>query len=184
MNNDDVSDDDKKLFRHMMKDVKPLKASVKKEARDTPFQINTPTRRENNPLTELSIKTLYLSDYFTQSVQSESILTHNPHSIPSQQFKQLKAGKIPWEARLDLHGLDLELARESLSAFIQLQYQSSSRCLLIIHGKGGKRGEEPILKNLVNHWLKQFPQILAFHSAIPKDGGAGALYVLLKRLRS
>ncbi len=182
MNNDDVSDDDKKLFRTMMQGVRPLKSSPKIAEGEgkTPRTI---TRRENRAVPELKIETPYLSDYYAETVQSESILSYNPKVIPSQQFKQLRNGMIPWEARLDLHGLKPELARESISRFIQLNYTNSHRCVLIIHGKGGKRGEEPVLKNMVHHWLKQFTEVLAFHSAIPKDGGAGALYVLLKRLR-
>lgn len=182
MNNDDVSDDDKKLFRHMMKGVKPLKASPKKMDVESKIPIST-IRKQNQVFSVSHIETPYLSDYYTEVVQSESILSYNPKVLPSHQFKQLKNGLIPWEARLDLHGLRPELARESLSRFIQSNYANSHRCLLVIHGKGGKRGEEPVLKNLVNHWLKQFTEVLAFHSAVPKDGGAGALYVLLKRLR-
>ncbi len=64
--------------------------------------------------------------------------------------------------------------------FIRQEATSRHRCLLIIHGKGSHNGKAPVLKNLVRHWLPQFPQVLAFHSALTRDGGAGALYVLLK----
>ncbi|HET8706021.1 MAG TPA: Smr/MutS family protein, partial [Pseudomonadales bacterium] len=45
-------------------------------------------------------------------------------------------------------------------------------------------GREPILKSSVNHWLRQLPQVLAFCSAQPKDGGLGAVYVLVKLQRN
>ncbi|EXJ09223.1 Smr domain protein [Nitrincola nitratireducens] len=38
-----------------------------------------------------------------------------------------------------------------------------------------------MIKSCVNDWLQQIPQVLAFTSAQPKDGGTGAVYVLLKR---
>jgi len=71
-------------------------------------------------------------------------------------------------------------AREALIHFISQSYMAGFRCVLIIHGKGGVQNEISILKSHVNHWLKQFTEILAFHSALPKDGGRGAVYVLLK----
>ena len=105
-------------------------------------------------------------------------------SIPSKQFRALKNGLIPWEGKLDLHGVTTETAREALSQFIQNQTQQHKRCLLIVHGKGEHRqGTPPVIKNMINRWLPQFDEVLAFHSALPKDGGHGAVYVLIKRNR-
>ena len=50
-----------------------------------------------------------------------------------------------------------------------------------MHGKGLRSGPAgPVLKNSVQHWLSQWDEVLAFVSAQPRDGGSGALYVLLK----
>lgn len=70
-----------------------------------------------------------------------------------------------------------------LCQFIQTQAELGKRCLLIIHGKGGIQGAPPVIKNLLNRWLPQINEVIAFHSALPKDGGSGAIYVLLKRNR-
>jgi DNA-nicking Smr family endonuclease len=52
----------------------------------------------------------------------------------------------------------------------------------IIHGKGnGSRHRGPVLKQKINHWLRQRDEVLAFCSARPMDGGTGAIYVLLRR---
>jgi DNA-nicking Smr family endonuclease len=99
-------------------------------------------------------------------------------------MRALKNGEIPWEGRLDLHGFKADTARTSLCHFIQTQAQNNKRCLLIIHGKGGHQGAPPIVKNLINRWLPQLEEVLAFHSARPKDGGHGAVYVLLKTNKS
>lgn len=115
------------------------------------------------------------------TVFSETILSYAHPSLSNQQFKALKLGKITWEARLDLHGLKSEKARDILCQFIQTQTESNKKCLLIIHGKGGYLGAPPVIKNLLNRWLPQLEEVLAFHSALPKDGGSGAVYVLLKR---
>jgi DNA-nicking Smr family endonuclease len=58
-----------------------------------------------------------------------------------------------------------------------------SRCLMIIHGRGLKSHEGPVLKNCVVNWLSSgilSSYVLAFCSARPCDGGTGAVYVLLK----
>ena len=55
------------------------------------------------------------------------------------------------------------------------------RCAHIIHGKGYRSGErQPVLKRKVNYWLRLRPDVLAFCSATPRDGGTGAVYVLLR----
>ena len=51
----------------------------------------------------------------------------------------------------------------------------------IVHGKGlSSPGKIPVLKPRVNHWLAQRDEVLAFVSTPPRDGGTGAIYVLLK----
>ncbi|WP_259637583.1 Smr/MutS family protein [Legionella jordanis] len=126
---------------------------------------------------------IYLSDYYTEVVEANTILSYCSHSIPLKRLRELRRGEITWESRLDLHGLRPEEAKERLIKYILTETELGHRCLLIIHGKGSRTGESPVLKNLVNHWLKQLPQILAFYSALARDGGNGALYVLLRRQR-
>lgn len=180
MSDDGMSDEDKALFRYMMKTVKPLGITKK-------VTVKAPPRLEKiSPKTVIIDKPVVdynLSNHYSDVVNSDSILSYCKQSIPRKRMSQLKSGQIPWQARLDLHGLRPDAARDSLCHFVDQQFQLGNRCLLIIHGKGGLRGEAPILKNHVNHWLKQLPTILAFHSALSRDGGCGALYVLLQRQR-
>jgi DNA-nicking Smr family endonuclease len=49
----------------------------------------------------------------------------------------------------------------------------------IIHGKGRGSGEQPVLKQKANQWLRQKDEVLAFVTAPRWDGGTGAVYVLL-----
>jgi len=42
-------------------------------------------------------------------------------------------------------------------------------------------GKRPMIKSHVNTWLRQHPQVLGFTSCLPRHGGTGALYVMLKR---
>lgn len=178
MSDKKLSDEDKTLFRDMMQNVKPLNQS-KKASIKSPRPSDKPKQKITYP--EPTTINFNLSNYFTETVTSDSILTYYKSGIPRKRLTQLKNGGIPRQARLDLHGLRPDAAREALCQFIEQQCNLGHRCLLIIHGKGGLSGEAPILKNHVNHWLQQIPQILAFHSALARDGGAGALYVLLQR---
>lgn len=183
MSDDSLSDEDKALFRQLLRDVKPLDKSKKVDFPTPKKALAKAVRQHISGPKEISAttNTIYLSDSYSVEVQADTILSYFSHSIPNKRLRELKNGLIPLQSRLDLHGLKPEAASLALINFIQKQSSLAHRCLLIIHGKGGFGKEAPVLKNLVNHWLQQFPQVLAFHSAIPRDGGTGALYVLLKR---
>lgn len=173
-----ISDEDKALFNETMKSVKPLRKVTPREPK--PPIVATFVRRKPDPI-EAPQSTHYLSNYYSEIVGPTSTLTYCNHDIPRKRLRALKNGEIRWEGRLDLHGLNPDAARDALCGFIDQHSHAGHRCLLIIHGKGGRHDEEPVLKNHVNHWLQQLSQVLAFHSAIPRDGGTGAVYVLLKK---
>jgi DNA-nicking Smr family endonuclease len=158
-----ISDEDKALFRNAV------------------YALARPHKKKASALAPE--EPLYLSDYYTQTVETNTILSYYQTPLPFKQKQQHKLGQIRWQARLDLHRMNIDTARSALCAFILSEYRQEHHCILIIHGKGSHQGEPPILKNHVNHWLKQIPHVLAFHSAMPRDGGAGAIYVLLKKHR-
>lgn len=181
MVDDILSDEDKALFHECMRSVKPLNDQNKRVKTAVP-KPPIPRRKINSQVEEK--KEYYLSDVIQETVLSQTILSYAQPGLTNQRFKALKNGQIPWEERLDLHGLQGDTARGLLCQFIHAQTEHKKRCLLIIHGKGGHQGAPPVIKNLVNRWLPQLDDVLAFHSAQPKDGGAGAVYVLLKRKRN
>ncbi|MGB0843191.1 MAG: Smr/MutS family protein [Alphaproteobacteria bacterium] len=99
---------------------------------------------------------------------------------------KFRRGKLPIEGRLDLHGFTQDQALNQLSRFIELSFRQGKRCLIIVTGKGDPRKGGGVLKRQVPEWLNMSPtreKILAISKAQPKDGGTGALYVLLKRTR-
>lgn len=186
MTDDDsiLSEEDQALFRQYMRHVKPLNPSKHYIPQKTPTLKTKPifSKKEyHNRVAATPLPKPHLMYDTSETVQSESVLSfsHEP-TLSKKRLRELKRGKIPYTARLDLHGLRLDTAEQALYQFIQHQAQLKHRCVLIIHGKGGRFGEDPVLKNHVNCWLKQFPEILAFHSALEKHGGSGAVYVLLK----
>ena len=70
-----------------------------------------------------------------------------------------------------------EEARVAVLQVIQMAKDENQNVIKIVHGKG----PEAILKTYVNGWLRQHRDVLAFVSAPEKQGGTGAVLVLLKR---
>jgi DNA-nicking Smr family endonuclease len=101
--------------------------------------------------------------------------------------KKLKKGVQKIEARMDLHGMTQTQAHRALDSFIDGSYGAGKRCVLVITGKGLKPdGSVGVIRAAVPRWLNEQPnrgRVLAFTHATPKDGGEGALYVMLKRKR-
>lgn len=100
--------------------------------------------------------------------------------------KRVKKGKMSIEARVDLHGMTQHQAHGALAAFIAESRDLGRRCVLVITGKGRGDAAPGVLRSGVPRWLNQPPnreKIISFTQAAPRDGGDGALYVLLKKKR-
>lgn len=96
-------------------------------------------------------------------------------------FRNLRLGKYTIDARLDLHKLTVERARQEVYQFITDCVSNDVRTALITHGKGEGREQPALLKSCVAFWLPQLDSVLAFHTAQKQHGGYGATYVLLKK---
>jgi len=99
---------------------------------------------------------------------------------------KLRKGKLEIEGKLDMHGLTQELAFTNLIRFVDRAFSDGKRCVLVVTGKGNLKDGGGVLRNQLPAWLNS-PQIrskiLMFTRAQPKDGGSGAVYILLKRNR-
>jgi DNA-nicking Smr family endonuclease len=96
-------------------------------------------------------------------------------------YKNLRQGKYEVQSRLDLHRHTVEQARVALWDFVEGCQKHGVRCALVTHGKGEGREQPARLKSCVNHWLRQFDNVLAFHSAQKQHGGVGSTYILIKK---
>lgn len=125
-----------------------------------------------------------LSSEAREIIDSNDELLFAAPGVQLRLLKRLRQGHVPWEAGLDLHGYTVEQARDELSTFIHDASRQQLRAVIVIHGKAFTQpGQPALLKSCVNDWLRQLGPVLAFCSAQPKDGGTGAVYVLLKRER-
>jgi len=100
---------------------------------------------------------------------------------------RLRRGEFSMQAHLDLHGMTQPDAKEALTEFIVDSVRKGRRAVAIVHGRGLRSpGGQPVLKHAVAQWLSHGLMggyVLAFTTAKAYDGGAGAVWVLLRRER-
>jgi DNA-nicking Smr family endonuclease len=174
-----IDDDEGNLFRDSVGPVKSIKHDRIKHQTSPKNSKSTPPKQVMEP--EESIP-MYSSgeDELTAGDRLDFFSGGIQHKIK----RKLRRGQIPYQATLDLHGMTSAEASKTLAQFIASCQQQDLRCVLVIHGKGyGSEETKPVLKNMLNQWLRNSPLVAGFCSATPKDGGTGAAYVLLKRMR-
>lgn len=194
------------LFRSLMRDVKPLKKRktitpvISKITSTTPVKVietQAPAAQDNLDKESLSLirkqkpykpfqvgVSIHYSEDLDTPITSESVLQYQMEHLSPEHQQRLKKGQIKIDSRIDLHGVERFEAQDRLHRYLEHAKCHGLRNLLIIHGKGSKHGEAPILKTHLYLWLRHYPVILAMHSAHAKHGGTGALYVLLKKSKN
>lgn len=169
-----ISQEDLDAFHEAVKDAKPL--SQNKIRLKSPQPV-----RKRKAIDDLEWEPLNLSEaQDLGQVRGEEFIGYKQAAISNKTLRKLRKGQYNVDAMLDLHGMSVEEAKSAVESFLQQCLQRSIRVALIIHGKG-RHTEMPILKNKLNHWLRDIHLVLAFCSAAPSHGNRGAIYVLLKR---
>ncbi len=182
-----MSDDEQRLFLDEMSDVVPLKRQERVRANTRPSEGDPSlarrreaavqdSRDDGNILTEDGLAITPLDPWY--------VLDFKRPGVQNGVYRKLKQGRYEAEARLDLHRMTAAIARKELFEFIQESVGLGIRSVIIIHGKGESRAERErssILKGCTDHWLRELEDVQAFHSAQPRHGGTGAVYVLLRK---
>lgn len=123
----------------------------------------------------------FLSTEYAPQLGPHDIISFVRPGVQHGVFGKLRRGRYQPEATLDLHRHTVEEARSALWDFLQQSTAYQLRTVMVLHGKGDRAPRAGVLKSFVAHWLQDIPLVLAYHSAQPYHGGAGALYVLLKK---
>ncbi len=178
MNDDSDDQDDSDLFQQAMRGVTPLKPDNRFRHKRIPKK--TPVRRHDPAMDETQLR---FPDEPGDAACPDRLYFVRPGGPQKSVLKKLRAGKLAIESTLDLHGLTVDTARQQLIDFMDECRQFGYRHVLIVHGKGFRSQSKPVIKPLVNRWLQQADEVLAFCSARPGDGGTGAVYVLLRKSR-
>lgn len=181
----ELSGEDRHLWDFVTKTIKPLQKSL--HPRDAaphtakPATPTPPTPRQ------------WLPDF---RLKPAMVAQETPPAggLDRRTAERLRRGQMPIEAVLDLHGLRQAEAQQQLIRFLLSAHQAGRRCVLVITGKGGRKGDaadglgDPggVLRRMLPLWLEMNPLrpvILDHAPARPKDGGGGAFYILLRRQR-
>jgi DNA-nicking Smr family endonuclease len=96
--------------------------------------------------------------------------------------KRIRSGQVMPTARLDLHGMTKDNARIALRRFISDRQMENHQHVLVITGKG--TAGKGVIRQALPNWLDEAPlseQVVAYHTAKPKDGGTGAWYLKLRQ---
>jgi len=102
--------------------------------------------------------------------------------IDRREIKKLRHGEYAVGDRRDLHGMTAADACASTGRFIESSRQRRYRCVCIVHGRGlHSEGKLSILRTRVRQYLRSHRSVLAYADAPRSDGGAGAVYVLLRK---
>lgn len=156
-----------------------ITADEKKQFREAMQNISLPDRAVAQPV---FVDRIYIKDTgLTDQMGGADPVFYQAPGLQKSRANRFRHGKIGWQDTLDLHGDDRVQARRKLEDFLSHAYAANMECVLLIHGKGKHGTQGASLKNRITAWLRNTEQVLAYCSALPRDGGTGALYVLLKR---
>ena len=171
---------DKHSFLQEIEGVTPLKlnqAEFKKSMLETPGQI---VRRSQ--AIRHSVTADPLMSEGIQNLRSNDVLAFRSDGVQHGVYKKLRMGHYDVDACLDLHRMTVEAARKEVYDFLSDCHQYNLRVVMILHGKGDRNPDNvATLKSHLAIWLPQIDEVLAFHSALKRHGGTGAVYVMLKK---
>jgi DNA-nicking Smr family endonuclease len=187
--------DDARLFEQAMRGVTPL-SSAERRRRAAPLvaPAAVPSRadqraqaRRDDAMAEADLSELVARPGRLAVEEVGETVTAWADGVDRRVLRRLSAGEYPVEAQVDLHGLTRDAAAATLDRTVRRAHADGRRCLLVVHGRGLNSGDEgPVLKPMVVQALSQGPLarlVLAFTSARPDAGGAGALLILLRKAR-
>lgn len=176
-----VMSEEKQGFADLMDDVVPLRSAKKIAAKPVATRDASLALRRQAALELAEQDNGFLSTEYAPPLGPHDIISFVRPGVQHGVFHKLRRGRYEPEATLDLHRASVEQARLDLWDFLRQSTNYQLRTVMVLHGKGDRAPKPAVLKSFVAQWLKEIPQVLAYYSALPNQGGAGALYVLLKK---
>jgi DNA-nicking Smr family endonuclease len=166
----DLTDDERVLWNLVARTARPLKGKFLPQVQSVPPE-EPPAPAE------------------PRTVRTPAVQVAAPrqqvHHLDSLTQKKVAKGRLPLEARIDLHGLRQDQAHGLLLSFLSRAHASGIRYVLVITGKGRSLASDGVLKRSVPGWFATAPfraLVSGFEDAARHHGGDGALYVRLRRL--
>jgi DNA-nicking Smr family endonuclease len=174
---------DEEAFTQAMEDVISLGWSEVPLPESRPVEIQNPLQSEDEGLRLL--KEFVAGKGQFEIWNTAEYVEGASHPEGRHWLKDLRRGHFSVQAHLDLHGATRAQARDLLENFIRHSLVEGFGCVRIIHGRGQhSETGQAVLKEHVQKWLdsrRLSRHVVAYTSARLRDGGGGALYVLLGR---
>lgn len=179
MTKENATDDDLALFLAEVADARPLDSE--------PRVLNEPPRPAPVPRQRLRDERAVLEELLNPPEPGEDMDLETGEELrflrdgyPPRLLKRLRRGDFATGMHLNLRHLPHDEARDVLLAFIEDALRDGLLCVRVVHGKGLRSKNGPVLKNMVNRLLRRHRAVIAFISCRPVDGGTGAVGVLLR----
>ena len=191
-----LSPDEAALWARVMAGVRPLAGqrppvvTIGKAATPKPFvssAVETPARAKPaiakpSPVPDPASR--------LRSKRTETATPSN--TLDGTWDRQLSRGVVSPDRTIDLHGHTLHSAYDLLDAALATAIRGGDRVILLITGKPPRpTSERPHARGAIRaatgDWLagsRHAGAIAAVRAAHPRHGGAGALYIILKRDRA
>jgi DNA-nicking Smr family endonuclease len=176
--------EDLKLWHKICETITPIE---RRDALKTHNHIHITHPPKRDPLNEppqLRLEPFNLGENLRPKGESRLITAfkETPDPIEPGRKRRIERERDDIEAVLDLHGLNAIQAETIVKSFVSEASLRGYRAVMIITGKG--QGRNGVLKSQTPLWLAE-PRLRSIIAGIsqahPRHGGAGALYVALKR---
>ncbi len=177
------------LVGEVIPNTKPNQANVNRRSSKA---IDAKSQKHKRQSAETNLTSDLANTASAIKASPEQRLQYSRTSLDKASIRKLNHGQFAIEGILDLHGHTIARAQQQVWQMLHDAYERELKCVLIIHGKGGQQKkpdsdtievQTAIIKTHCAQWLQGFDFVLGYCSAKPRDGGTGALYVLLKRKR-
>jgi len=186
-----LSREEIELWRQVTQTIAPSpgRASIPDAPPEAP--VAPPVSQAKTPQNMVGFREPFLPGYTPPAQKPASALA--PLSPLERRLRQrLSRGRTEVDAVMDLHGLRQDQAHGVLRQFLFNAQGSGAKLVLVITGKGGRsqdlaswHSETGVLRRSVPQWLRA-PEmrgvVIGFEEAAHHHGGAGALYVRIRRL--
>lgn len=178
-----LTDEDRILWHRVAQTTRPLHGTASLEAMMAEVERGT----DEGQGVDVKKAAMRLTEKFANPADQPARAHPYPpqHAIDRVQKRKLAKGRLPIEARIDLHGMFQAEAHDRLLAFLSSASLRGVRHVLVITGKGSSPQSKGVLARMVPQWLKTPPfraLVSAHETAARHHGGSGAIYVRLRRL--
>ena len=171
-------EDDARLFRQHVGETQPLRGADERVAPPRG------ARRSRSGAPESGMRERDPGDSGlvpSPDIERGSRIEFARPGLQRREIRRLRRGRHAVQDQLDLHGLFASEAERAVLEFIERSRERGHRCVRIIHGKGRSSPKgRPVLKAVVDRWLRRCENVLAFCPAPEGAGGTGAVHVLLR----